>query len=371
MPSSARKGLAAALLAALLGGAAAVHAEWKLALPGSQYEFPADHGSHPGFKTEWWYFTGNVRTQEGREFGYQLTFFRQGIRPGATPPEVRSRFVTADLKFAHFAVSDLSRGKFAHFQKLSRGAYGEAGFVDGQRLAWIDGWTCALTAEHGFRLRAEDGGVAIDLELVSDKLPVFHGKDGVSQKAEGPGRASHYYSLTRMSTRGTVRMDGETFPVTGLSWFDHEWATNQLSANQSGWDWLSLQFDDGTELMLFQLRNTDGKRDPHSAGTFIGRDGRTEPLGVGDFTLTPGRTWKSPATAAVYPVVWTIGIPKLGLTLEVRAALDDQELRLRPVSYWEGAVRAQGEASGRKVRGSGYLEMTGYAGPIAGMQASE
>jgi len=173
---------------------------WRLALPGWEYEFPRDHGSHPDFRTEWWYFTGNLESETGSEFGYQLTFFRQGVvEPGVAVPE-GSRFVQRDVKFAHFAVSDIAVQKFHHFQKLARGAFGEAGFDGKERLAWIDGWECRRTGMHDFRLRAEEGDVAVDLQLVAERGPVFHGSDGVSQKAQGEGRGSHYYSLTRLRT---------------------------------------------------------------------------------------------------------------------------------------------------------------------------
>lgn len=350
----------------VLLSAAAVESAWRTALPGWEYGFPRDHGNHPDFKTEWWYFTGNLKAADGREFGYQLTFFRQGVMEGEHIP--LSRFVTRDVKFAHFAVSDLSAGKFHFFQKLSRGAFGEAGFDDPPRLAWIDDWVCELTGDHGFRLRAEADGVAIALELDSRKAPVFHGADGVSQKAEGAGRASHYYSLTRLATSGTVRVGGEVVPVTGWSWFDHEWATNQLEKNQVGWDWLSLQFDDGSELMLFQLRDHDGGRDPYSSGTFVDALGVSTPIADADFTMEAGETWRSPQTGGSYPVRWKIGIPKLDLHLDVWAGQNDQELRLQPVVYWEGAIRAAGRRAGRSLTGSGYLEMTGYAGPVTGMQ---
>lgn len=346
-----------------------VQSAWRTALPGWDYVFPRDHGNHPEFKTEWWYFTGNLKAADGREFGYQLTFFRQGVMEGERDWIPLSRFVTRDVKFAHFALSDLSSGKFYFFQKLSRGAFGEAGFDDPPRLAWIDDWSCELTGEHAFRIRAKSEGVAIDLQLDTRKGPVFHGADGVSQKAEGAGRASHYYSLTRLASEGTVQVGGTAVSVTGLSWFDHEWATNQLEKNQVGWDWFSLQFEEGSELMLFQLRDREGGRDRFSSGTFVDAQGVVTPIAHADFTLEAGETWTSPETGGRYPVTWKIGIPKLDLQVAVRAGQKDQELRLQPVMYWEGAIRASGTRAGKPLAGSGYLEMTGYAGPIVGMQA--
>lgn len=355
------------LLLAILLPAAAL-AEWRVSLPGWTPRFPEDHGAHTDFKTEWWYFTGNVESEDGREFGYQLTFFRQGvIDPAQETPA--SRFIQRDVKFAHFAVSDIDSKKFHHFQKLARGAFGEAGFDDGPRLAWIDSWTCERIGLHDFRLTADGDGTAIDLTLRSKRDPVWHGRDGVSQKSEGEGRASHYYSLTRLETTGTIRIGDQTHRVSGLSWFDHEWATNQLAAHQTGWDWFSLQFENGGELMLFQIRTRDGGRDPYSSGTWISADGKTQKIRREDFELEPIEWWKSPKTGGRYPVAWTISIPSQAVDLVVRARFPAQELDSEPFSYWEGAVAAEGTLGAEPLRGKGYLEMTGYAGGIVGMQA--
>ncbi len=346
-------------------------ADWAVAKPGWSYEFPADHGDHAEFKTEWWYFTGNLRTTDGREFGYQLTFFRQGITPTDERISTKSRFVSDDVYLVHFAVTDLARTTYRHGQQASRGAYGEAGTSVGTpetggpwRLAWQQGCEAWLLPDGAFRVVGVDGDVAIDLTLRSSKSPVIHGEDGVSQKADGFGRASHYYSLTRMETTGTVTVADEEFSVEGSSWFDHEWATNQLGEDQSGWDWFSLQFDDGSELMLFQIRRRGGGRDEHSSGTYVGADGAVVSIAENEFSLEPGRTWTSPETDAVYPLEWKITVPKLGLDLAVASRMDAQEQVLEPVSYWEGSVRASGSREG-----VGYLEMTGYAGDVVGMRA--
>ena len=205
----------------------------------------------------------------------------------------------------------------------------------------------------------------LDLTLKPAKPLVIHGQNGVSKKAEGEGRASHYYSFTRLSSEGVLRIGKQEFAVSGLSWFDHEWTTNQLAANQVGWDWFSLQLDDGSDLMLFQLRTKDGGRDPNSAGTFVDANGVATPLAEADFTLEPVETWSSSQSGGRYPVKWRITIPRLRMRLDVGAALKDQELNLKPIAYWEGSVRAQGMATEER-KGSGYLEMTGYAGPISG-----
>lgn len=349
---------------------ASARADWRLALPGWKYQFPADHGNHPEFKIEWWYFTGNLVAAEGREFGYQLTFFRHGVMPRDADIIPLSQFVTSNVKFAHFAVSDISGSAFHFFQKLSRGAFGEAGFGEGQRLAWIEDWSCTLGDDGVFRIEAKADDLSLELRLKPAKPPVVHGKDGVSRKAEGEGRASHYYSFTRLLSEGILRIGKEEFVVSGLSWFDHEWATNQLAANQIGWNWLSVQLDDGSELMLYQFRTENGAADPSSSGTFVDANGVATPLAEADFSLEPMETWSSSKSGGVYPVKWRIAIPRLQMGLDVSAALDDQELRLKPIEYWEGSIRVQGMVDGKAVKGSGYLEMTGYTGPIAGMQAN-
>jgi predicted secreted hydrolase len=345
---------------------------WRAALPGWRYEFPRDHRLHPDFKTEWWYFTGNLRDAQGRRFGYQLTFFRQGVRPPAARGAATSRFVVDDLKFAHFAVTDVDAKKFRHAQKLNRGAFGEAGFAADDpagavRLAWIDDWQLTLMPDGGFALQAAQADARLELSLVKTKPWVIHGENGVSQKAEGEGRASHYYSGTRLKTRGMMTIAGRSAEVTGESWFDQEWASNQLAAGQIGWDWFSLQFADGTELMLYQMRLRDGGVDPASSGTFVAADGTTRHLGRDDYRLKPIGYWTSPATGGRYPIAWDLVVPSLGLEAKVRTPVREQELVLKPIAYWEGLIDVEGTRAGAKLSGHGYLELTGYAGELVGL----
>lgn len=335
-------------------------------MPGWRYEFPRDHHAHPEFKTEWWYLTGNLEADGGRRFGFQLTFFRQGVRRGE---KAQTRFEVNDIKLAHFAVTDIVQGKFRHAQKVSRGAFGEAGFSDGERIAWIDGWELVATGAGRFRIAARDNDFALSLDLAARKPPVFHGENGVSQKAEGEGRASHYYSFTRLEASGTLELEGKDTAVRGLAWFDQEWASNQLTDEQAGWDWFSLQLDNGCELMLFQIRLKQGGRDAFSHGTWVDAEGKSTPIKNADFDLLPGRLWRSRETRGEYPVEWRIRIPKLGLDVAVEAAIDGQELVPQPISYWEGSVVAKGTIAGKQTRGRGYLEMTGYAGGLVGLQA--
>lgn len=343
--------------------------DWRLALPGWQYRFPEDHQPHREFKTEWWYFTGNLKTADGAEFGYQLTFFRQGVR--RERPEGGSRFIVDDIKFAHFALSDFGAEKFRFFQKMSRGAFGEAGFGPPPRLAWIEGWELRLEEDGAFRLEAKSGDASIALRLESSKPPILNGQNGVSQKAAGLGQASHYYSLTRLRTSGSISAGGKTVTVTGDSWFDHEWASNQLAPNQVGWDWFSLQLADGSELMLYQMRLDGGGVDPTSSGTYIDPQGGSTHLLREDYRLAPLDYWRSPTSKARYPVRWRLEVPKLGIQMTISARFPSQELALGDLAYWEGGIQFQGQRNGSPVRGVGYMELTGYGNPLPGIRSRE
>ncbi|MEO8352854.1 MAG: lipocalin-like domain-containing protein [Chthoniobacteraceae bacterium] len=365
---SASLGLAILILPVAAAEAADVPFPWRVSEPGWRYEFPRDHFLHPEFKTEWWYFTGNLGASDGRRFGYQLTFFRQGIRPRSLVEKIASRFVIEDFKFAHFAVSDLTGKAFHGTQKTSRGAFGEAGFGDvgAERIAWIDNWTLRRHVD-GFAISASHDGAAIELTLEPKKPWVIHGENGISQKAAGAGHASHYYSGTRLATRGTLRLEARAYSVNGETWFDHEWATNQLTPEQVGWDWFSLQFDDGSELMLYQMRLRTGGIDPVSSGTFIAADGRATHLRREDYELVAEKFWLSSESGARYPVAWRVRIPSLDLEARTSTPLERQELVLTPISYWEGAIDVEGKRAGRPISGRGYMELTGYAGPIVGL----
>jgi predicted secreted hydrolase len=355
------------LVFGFLGLLRAEGADWRPALPGWQYEFPRDHQSHPDFKTEWWYFTGRLVDEDGGVFGYQVTFFRQGLRPPGAREPATSRFVVDDLKFAHFAISDI-RGQQFHFaQKINRGAYGEAGFGGTDRLAWIDDWSLALAPDGTFTLQSRDDFARLQLHLESTKPFAIHGENGVSQKAEGAGRASHYFSATRLATSGTLEMAGKRRTVHGESWLDREWGSNQLAPNQVGWNWFSVQCDDGTELMLYQMRTRDGGLDPNSSGTFINREGATQHLARDDYQLVPAKFWTSKASGGRYPVAWELTVPKLNLHLKIFTPLEAQELVLRPVAYWEGLIAVEGARGGASVHGHGYMELTGYAGALVGL----
>jgi predicted secreted hydrolase len=339
-------------------------AGWQVAEPGWRYEFPRDHHAHENFRTEWWYFTGNLTTDRGRRFGYELTFFRQGIRPPNERGGTTSRFIVNDLKFAHFTVTDVSGKKFFFYQKTSRGSFGEAGFDRGNDIAWIDSWNLRMNADGTFDLAADAADARLSLHLVPERPPVIHGANGVSRKAAGKGHASHYYSITRLDTTGELSVRGKRFSVGGESWFDHEWATNQLAPEQAGWNWVSAQFDDGSELMLYEMRLSSGKIDPVSSGTFITADGEVIPLTNAEFKMTPTAFWKSAVTKANYPVAWRVEVARIQLAFTIEPALRNQELVFTPLIYWEGAFDLVGTRAGKSTRGHGYLELTGYAEPL-------
>jgi len=347
---------------------------WRRAEPGWKYEWPRDHAVHPDFKTEWWYFTGNLRVTDGRRFGYQVTFFRQGIRaPGARVP-AKSRFVVDDLKFGHFTVTDVKAGQFHFSQQLLRGAFGEAGFGNVQtkeRLAWLGDWSLGIAHDGAMELRASEGTRSLELRLESAKPWALHGDAGLSTKADVPGHASNYYSGTRMRSRGTLQIDGKPLAVEGESWFDHEWATNQLASGQSGWDWFSVQLDDGSELMIYRLRRKDGSVDGASSGSFIAKDGSVRHLRLDELRLTPVKFWQSTKTRGRYPIGWRVEVPPLGIDLEVTTPVEAQELALDPLAYWEGMIDVRGKRDGRAVNGHGYLELTGYAGDVVGLSTPE
>lgn len=323
------------------------------------FDFPADHGAHDGFRTEWWYFTGTLVAGDGRTLGYQLTFFRNALAP--EPAAGTSNLRAQHVWMAHFALSDGRRGRFRFAEKLAREAIGLAGARAVPFAVWVEGWSAATTGS-GFaplELVAAADGMALELTLDAGKPPVLQGDRGWSRKGPEPGNASFYYSLTRMPTRGTVELDGERFEVAGNSWMDREWSTSALGPGLAGWDWLALQLDDGRDLMLYRLRRRDGAADPWSAGRLIEPDGASRPLAAAEFRFEPLGRWASPR-GGVYPAGFRVEVPGEGLELEARPRVADQELATL-VRYWEGAVAVSGTGPRGPVSGAGFLEMTGYA----------
>jgi predicted secreted hydrolase len=342
--------------------------EYRPALPGYRFEFPRDHFNHPDFQTEWWYYTGNLRTAEGRRFGFELTFFRQGTNL-TTADKNAGVWDVRDVWMAHLALSDIQGGQFLHTERLNRAGPGVAGADQKQARVWNGNWQAQWTGDTQ-KLDAVADRFSFELFLKSEKPPVIHGRDGVSQKAEGAGKASHYISLTRLDTTGAIVLDGKHFSIEGVSWMDHEFFSHQLEGDQSGWDWFSLQLADRSELMLFRLRRKGGSLDPFSAGTFVDPQGHSHHLTAGDLTVTPGKTWTSPATGGRYPVEWTIEVPSIAFKASLHTPMPQQELTggRTGTSYWEGAIDVDATRLGRPLTGVGYLEMTGYTGPIIGLK---
>jgi len=339
-------------------------AQYRTALPGYRYEFPRDYFSHPDFQTEWWYYTGNLTAADGHRLGFELTFFRQAVsRDGSKTADWDVR----DLYLAHLALSDLDGGVFYHAERTNRAGPGIAGVSEANGRIWNGNWQVQWNGGDQ-ELQAIDDRFALRFTLRPEKPLVIHGENGVSQKARGAGHASHYISFTRLRTSGEIVLGGRKFVVNGLAWMDHEFFTHQLGDDQTGWDWLSLQLEDNTELMLFHIRRKDGSIDPYSAGTFVDAQGKATHLREEDFVLQPGgATWTSPETHANYPVQWKITIPKLGIELEAKTPLASQEMtgktKFMP-SYWEGAIRVAGHRGNAALGGVGYLEMTGYDRPV-------
>ena len=365
IPPRPRLLLAAALIPCLLAGAGWAQT-WRQARPGYRLQFPRDHASHPEYRIEWWYYTGNLADSNSRRFGFQLTFFRVGVRNRSENP---SRWTVRDLFMAHLALSDLETGGFHFAERLNRAGPGWAGASTETYRVWNEGWEAGLDSGGRHRLRAREEDFGIDLELEPGREPLLHGQAGFSRKGAQEGNASHYYSLTRMPTRGQIWIDGQKFEVGGLSWMDHEFGTSFLEPEQIGWDWFALQLDSGQDLMLFQLRKSDGRLDPHAGGTLLETSGQSRPLGRSDFTMESVRTWQSPHSGARYPIQWRLSLPGQRLSLTVTAAQPDQELRTprsTQVTYWEGAVVVTGTRGADPVTGRGYLEMTGYAGQSMG-----
>ena len=326
--------------------------------------FPEDLGPHPDYRTEWWYYTGNLQTPEGRHFGFELTIFRVSLLPPSAELPADSEWYNRSVYFAHFAVSDIATGRFYAFERYSRPGPGLAGAQADPYRVWLEDWSIAESPSGEYRLRAAQPDIILDLTLTDEMGVVLHGEDGYSRKGQSPSNASYYYSQPRLRADGVVQIEGAQYSVTGLVWKDHEFSTSALDRNQIGWDWFSLQFEDGGSLMLFQLRERNGRTSDSSSGTFISPDGTPQPLKNTDFAMDVLAQWRSPHTQGVYPAAWEIVLNRPECVLDVRPWMDDQELHFSTVTYWEGAVRFEGTCEGERVSGNGYVELTGYAGQL-------
>jgi predicted secreted hydrolase len=340
--------------------------------------FPGDLGPHDDYQTEWWYYTGNLATEEGRPFGFQLTFFRRALTPpdATDPPETGSADLrpsdwrTNQVYLAHFTISDIEAERFYPNERFSRGAAGLAGAQSQPYRVWLEDWYAEEQDDGRVRLVARSEDVSLDLLLEETLPPILHGDGGLSPKGPEPGNASYYYSIIQQQAQGTVNIEGLEHTVAGLVWKDHEYSTSALSPDAVGWDWFSLQMDDGSGLMFFQIRRDDGSNDgnlidPASSGTFIFPDGSSKTLASDDWQLEVLDSWTSPRSGADYPAGWRITVPELALELTGRPLLADQELNVS-TTYWEGATSFAGSRDGRPISGQGYVELTGYADTMSG-----
>jgi predicted secreted hydrolase len=379
-----------------LGGADTVG--YARAMEPRPFVFPEDHGAHPDYRSEWWYFTGNLEDEEGARYGFQFTIFRGALAPppaetgraipagvtdgamdgGSVSESALTSWDTRQVYLGHFTVTDVEGEAFREFERYTRGAAGLAGAESDPFRVWLDDWEVrSVPGDPGegdpvwpMRLLARDTAVALDLELVPRKPPVLQGDRGLSQKGSAPGNASYYYSYTRLEAEGTVEVEGRPVPVRGTAWLDREWSTSALSDGQVGWDWFALQLSDGRDVMVYQLRRADGSPDPLSKGVVVQADGSARTLPLDAFEVEPTGSWASPIDGSVYPSGWRVRLPSEGLDLVVDPVLQDQELEVS-FRYWEGAVDVTGSADGTEVTGRGYVELTGYAGAEAGPRLGE
>ena len=338
---------------------------YQLALPGRKISFPRDHFSHPDFKTEWWYYTGHLETEGGRKYGYQVTFFRFGLRDRQKEEKENPPLFT-DLFMAHFALSDKQEKKFIFRERSNRGYGDRAGALVDRYLVWNEDWKVEGRGEDHF-IEVKDRDAALRLHLTPLKPPVLQGEKGLSRKGEGRGRASYYYSLTRLKSEGELEIAGKKEKVRGLSWMDHEFGSDQLGEDQVGWDWFSLQLENRTEIMLYLIRRQDGSVDPYSSGTLVYEDGTTRHLKLADVRVEVLERWKSLKSGGNYPMRWKVKIPAEEIDLEIVPFFPDQELETRKstqVTYWEGSVQVRGIYRKKPVQGLGYVEMTGYVGKL-------
>lgn len=354
------------ILSALIVASASLGAESMFpdAAPGRAFSFPQDHGKHPDFQTEWWYFTGNLDSPDGGKWGFQLTFFRRSM---VREPRRNSAWAVRDVYPAHFAITDIKNRAFFHTEIISRQGPGLAGATADDLNVHVRDWS-AQRQDDVIHLRAREGEYALKLELSPEKPPALHGASGYSRKGDSDEQASYYYSFTRLKAEGTVTFKGAFHTVSGLAWMDHEFGSSILLPDQAGWDWFSLQLEDGTDIMVFHLRKRDGGFE-RPFGTVVPEEGPAIDLAGKQISIKPTGSWTSPHTGATYPSGWGIEIPDLQLSLEVKPLLEDQELstdQSTRIVYWEGAVEVTGLNQGKMAKGRGYVELTGYAHSVGG-----
>lgn len=322
-----------------------------------EFVFPEDHGLHRGYKAEWWYFTGNLESEEGDRFGYQLTLFRFELTP-MDADENGSEWRTNTVWMGHFAVSDAQNKIHYSDERFSREAPGIAGTTNDPVAIWMDDWLIEHDHERktwSINIQAEEIGLTLSMQ--ESKPIVLQGDRGLSQKGHDPGNASYYYTIPRLASEGSVRVNGKAYTVSGASWLDREWSTSALEDGTDGWDWFALQFDNNTEVMYYQLRLEDGTPHPLSAGKWIKADGSVQTLTPDDMKLTPTQHWTA-ESGTRYPVEWRMESLLTGETWRIAAIFEDQEMT-ESFRYWEGAIDIFDVNTDLRL-GRGYLEQTGY-----------
>jgi predicted secreted hydrolase len=337
----------------------------ELALPGYKFEFPRDYFARTEYETEWWYYTGNLRAEDGHSFGFELTFFRAANPKAASARDVSPVWRADQIYLAHFALSDITSRQFYHTERMNRAGPGLAGASVDRRRIWNGNWQVRWPSfdTNEQELEAVTDTVHLKLHLEPEKPLVINGRNGVSQKGPLPGEASHYFSFPRIAARGTLETQGHKYAVSGLTWMDREFFSSVPGEKPLSWDWLYVQLTNGEELMLYRLRDQSGAITPFSSGTFVDATGHSRFLSHSDFELQPRSYWRSPSSGRRYPLEWQIDVPSLRLNLHLETLLADQEmLSASKVTrdYWEGAVRFSGTEAGVNVAGEGYLELTGY-----------
>ena len=328
--------------------------------PGIQLQFPKDHAAHTEFRQEWWYFNGNLQSDNGQRYGFHLTFFRfaQDEQEQYAPSGWRH----SQSYMAHYSITDIANATHYSYEDYARGAQGLAGGDADPFNVWLNNWYVRETSsecDDCFRLKlnAERGGHNLRLNLLGSEQPVLHGSGGYSQKDRLSDTASYYYSYPALVADGTLMIGGQRQAVSGSVWMDHEWSSKVLQKGQTGWDWFGLTLDSGASLMLFRLRQQQG--DDYLAGTYITDSGATVAVDAGDIELRPVKWWHSDASGTRYPVAWEISIRSLSLALDIRAEVEDQEFD-HSFRYWEGAVRIMDSNQSDRLMGRGYMELTGY-----------
>ncbi|MBL0108138.1 MAG: carotenoid 1,2-hydratase [Ignavibacteria bacterium] len=327
-----------------------------------KFNFPEDHGPHPGFKTEWWYFTGNLITKDNKKFGYQFTIFRSAL--SKTETARNSEWNSNQIYMSHFAVTDISDNEFFFEERFSREGNKLAGAQSAPFKVWLEDWQISETGDGesfglpDLNIKAKNEKAEINFKLKSVKPAVLQGDSGLSQKGNQTGNASYYYSYTRLETEGKIILDGKEFDVSGYSWMDREWSTSALSEDQKGWDWFALQLDDSTELMYYQMRKNDGSPDIFSKGILIEKDGTSRAVKKEDLVLEVTDNWTGPS-GEKYPSGWRMKIPSMNIDLKITPSVKDQLMNVS-IRYWEGSVMIEGIKNNLNVSGKGYAELTGY-----------